>query len=144
MKSLSKEESIVGCLIGGAVGDALGLICEGLTPRRQQRLYGDITRYSFIFGKGMVSDDTEHTCMAAQALLASGGDVSLFEKDFARRLRFWLLGCPAGIGQAVVNLYVVRWIEYGTFTRLRSFQPECRGCRDRLYPTASLVEHPLK
>lgn len=34
-----RERAIVGCLWGTAVGDALGLPCEGLTPRRQQRLF---------------------------------------------------------------------------------------------------------
>ena len=41
--------------------------------------------------RGMVSDDTEHACMTAQALLASAGDPDLFARDLAWRLRLWLL-----------------------------------------------------
>jgi ADP-ribosylglycohydrolase len=46
----------------------------------------------------MVSDDTEHTCMVAQALIASGADADAFSQQLARRLRLWLLSLPAGIG----------------------------------------------
>jgi ADP-ribosylglycohydrolase len=31
--------AIVGCLLGTAVGDALGLPYEGLSPQRQRRIY---------------------------------------------------------------------------------------------------------
>jgi ADP-ribosyl-[dinitrogen reductase] hydrolase len=60
----------------------------------------------------MVSDDTEHTCMAAQALVASGGEVTVFVKDFARRLRYWLLGLPAGAGRATLRACLKLWIGY--------------------------------
>lgn len=65
------QNSVVGCLLGTAVGDALGLPYEGLSRRRGQSMYGAPDRYRFCFGKGMVSDDTEHTCMVAQALLTA-------------------------------------------------------------------------
>lgn len=37
------ERAIIGCLLGTAVGDALGLPCEGLPKRRQQRLFLDLS-----------------------------------------------------------------------------------------------------
>jgi hypothetical protein len=69
-----QQQAITGCLLGTAVGGALGLPYEGLTPRRVHRLFNDLERYHFVFGRGMVSDDTEHACFVAQGLLASGGD----------------------------------------------------------------------
>jgi hypothetical protein len=36
----------------------------------------------------MVSDDTEHTCIVAQALIASAGDPDAFQRHLARRLRW--------------------------------------------------------
>ena len=39
----SKKTSIIGCLLGTAVGDALGLPMEGLSKQRQQRIFPTIT-----------------------------------------------------------------------------------------------------
>jgi ADP-ribosyl-[dinitrogen reductase] hydrolase len=97
------ESSIVGCLLGGAVGDALGLPYEGLSPSRAARLLGEPDRYRFAFGGGMISDDTEHACLAAQALIESGGDPELFGAALGRRMRRWFLCGPAGIGLATLR-----------------------------------------
>ncbi len=76
------SESIIGCLLGTAVGDAMGLPYEGLSKRRQRLMYPTVNRHNFFFGS-MVSDDTEHTCMVAQALIVSSGDVQRFQQDLA-------------------------------------------------------------
>jgi ADP-ribosylglycohydrolase len=60
----------------------------------------------------MVSDDTEHACMTAQALLSSGGDVRRFERSLAWRLRGWLLGLPAGVGMATARATLKLWIGF--------------------------------
>lgn len=105
-------DSITGCLFGTALGDALGLPYEGLSRRRALRLLGRPDRYRFNFGRGMVSDDTEHTCMVAQALIASGGSLGAFRFEFAKRLRFWLLGLPAGVGLATLRSTIRLWLGY--------------------------------
>src|SRR6476620_4134044 len=92
VESISHSDSLAGCLLGTAVGDALGLPYEGLSPQRAARLYGSPGRYRLLFGHGMVSDDTEHACLVAQALIASGGVEGRFAQELARRLRWWLLG----------------------------------------------------
>lgn len=51
----------------------------------------------------MVSDDTEHACMVAQALIASGFDAERFPSQLAIRLRRWLLCVPAGVGMATLK-----------------------------------------
>jgi ADP-ribosylglycohydrolase len=112
-----KEEAITGCILGTAVGDALGLACEGLSRRRQRRLFPDISGYHLILGKGMTSDDTEHTLMLAQSLIETGGSgpdlLSMkFTRNFAWRLRFWLLGLPAGIGMATLRAIVKLWLGF--------------------------------
>lgn len=103
------EEAITGCILGTAVGDALGLPYEGISPQRQKRLVHELNGYHFLFGRGMVSDDTEHTCMTAQALIVSGGDPELFVKSLARQMRYWLLGVPAGIGLATLRATLRLW-----------------------------------
>jgi ADP-ribosyl-[dinitrogen reductase] hydrolase len=90
-----KRESIIGCLLGSAVGDALGLPYEKLSKNRIYQAHTPIQGHAFIFDKGMISDDTEHMCMVAQSLLVSGGDTAKFTHYLAWRLRFWLLGLPA-------------------------------------------------
>lgn len=67
----SRIDSINGCLLGTAIGDALGLPYEGLSPLRAKRMLGPPDRYRFCFGRGMVSDDTDHALMTAAALLES-------------------------------------------------------------------------
>ncbi len=55
---------IVGSLLGTAIGDSIGLPYEGLSRRRAKRLLGPPDRHRFLFGRGMVSDDTEHNVCA--------------------------------------------------------------------------------
>ena len=106
------EKQLTGCILGTAVGDALGLSLEGLSKRRQARLQPDIDGYHLIFGKGLTSDDTEHTSMVAQALIVSAGEPDTFVNSFAWRLRFWLLGLPGGIGLATLRATIKLWLGF--------------------------------
>jgi ADP-ribosylglycohydrolase len=113
------ERAVVGCILGTAVGDAFGLACEGLTRRRQARLFPDLSGYRLLpFGKGLCSDDTEHTCMLAQSLIKTPQQPDVetqaraFASDFGWRLRFWLLGLPAGIGLATLRAILKLWIGF--------------------------------
>ena len=109
---MATESSIVGCILGTALGDALGLCCEGMSRPRQRRYYPHLDAPRFVFGRGMVSDDTEHTCMVAQALIAAGNDLDRFTRSLAWRLRFWLLALPAGIGRATLRAIVKLWLGF--------------------------------
>ncbi len=75
-------------------------------------MFPEITGHRFFLGRGMTSDDTEHTCLVAQALIASGGDVDAFTRSLAWRLRFWMLGLPAGIGVATLRALIKLWIGF--------------------------------
>ena len=104
------ERALAGTILGTAVGDALGLPYEGLSRLRGQRMLGEPDRHRFVFGRGMVSDDTEHTCLIGQSLIAAGNDELEFARQFARRLRYWLLGVPAGIGFATLRATIKLWL----------------------------------
>lgn len=97
-------DRIAGVILGTAVGDALGVPYENLSRRRVRRWLGDRPlAHRFLFGRGMVSDDTEHTCMVGQALLRAPHDPEAFARALAWRLRFWLLSAPPGLGFATLR-----------------------------------------
>ena len=99
----------MGCLLGTAVGDAIGLPAERLPKRRQRKLFPELDGHRFVLRRGMTSDDTEHTCMLAQALIVSRADPDRFIRSFGWRLRGWLLGLPAGVGSATLRAIVKLW-----------------------------------
>lgn len=99
--------AIEGSLLGTAVGDALGLPREGLSPQRAERLYGaEGLEHRMLWGRGLLSDDTEHSSMVGQALLVAGADPGRFGTSLAWRLRAWLLSCPAGVGFATLRALI--------------------------------------
>jgi ADP-ribosylglycohydrolase len=107
---VTTEDAIAGCLLGQAVGDALGLPMEGLSRRRAARLFPEPDRMRFLFGRGFGSDDTEHAAMTANALLRSGGDVGRFHRSLAWRLRWWFLSGPPGVGRATAKACLKLWL----------------------------------
>lgn len=104
------ERAVIGCLLGTAVGDAIGLPMEGLPAKRLAKLFPEIGGHQLLMGRGMYSDDTEHTCMVAQALICSRGDVEPFMKSFSRHLRIWLACLPAGAGRATIKAILKLWM----------------------------------
>lgn len=98
------KPSLHGCLLGVAIGDSLGLPFEGLSRQRVARkLRSSPLQQSLLFGKGMLSDDTEQSCLVIEAVRLSEGDAQCFQKIFARRLKIWFLALPAGVGLATVK-----------------------------------------
>lgn len=97
------ETILEACLMGMAVGDALGLPYEGIGPRRAARLLGPPERHRLLFGQGMVSDDTEHALLTARALRESGEDPEAFSRGLGRGLRRWIAALPAGVGLATLR-----------------------------------------
>lgn len=69
-------------------------------------------RYRLLFGRGMVSDDTEHACLVAQALVRSGLDPDRFGRELAWSLRWWVLGIPAGAGSATLRAAFRLWMGF--------------------------------
>jgi ADP-ribosylglycohydrolase len=109
---ISLPDRFSGLLLGTAVGDALGLPAEGVSRGRIQRKWHGEWRHRFLFGRGMVSDDTEHTLFVAQGLLVHPNDVDAFRRSLAWKLRLWLLGIPAGIGLATLKAIIRLWLGF--------------------------------
>jgi len=83
-----------GCLLGGAVGDALGMPTEGYTAEEIQTRFGLVREMMpapeghFHFGlqAGQFTDDTEETLLLAESMIESSG----FSCDeFANKLIAW-------------------------------------------------------
>lgn len=100
---MNRYQATLGCLLGTAVGDAVGLRREGLSKRRGLRMYGSQPAPDLCFGRGLCSDDTEHTLMVGRALALSAGEPDEFQARLARQFRWWLLALPPGIGLATLR-----------------------------------------
>ena len=53
-----------------------------------------------------------HTCMVAESLCQCPQDADAFARCLARRLRWWLLGVPAGIGFATLRAILYLWLGF--------------------------------
>ena len=100
-----------GSLLGTAAGDAYGLPYEGLSPRRIGKRFVP-RRYALIplLHGGMVSDDTEHAVMTAQAWINGAGDPEIFRRSLRGRLKWWFARLPAGIGLATLRSCLKMWL----------------------------------
>jgi ADP-ribosylglycohydrolase len=88
-----------GCLLGGAVGDALAAPVESLHLEEIERIYGEegIRDYAAAYGKtGAITDDTQMTLFTAEGMLSArityaqtGHDPDYFRAASASYLR-WL------------------------------------------------------
>lgn len=106
------QKAITGCLLGTATGDSMGLPYEGMSANRVAKFLKKPLRQKFLLGFGMVSDDTEHCCFVAKALVQANGDVYVFEKKLAWDLRWWFAGLPAGIGLATARAIIKLWLGF--------------------------------
>ncbi|MDM8557167.1 ADP-ribosylglycohydrolase family protein [Desulfococcaceae bacterium HSG7] len=117
-ENISISDRFRGILLGTAVGDALGLPAEGMKRSRMLKRYPGRWRHRFVFDKGMLSDDTEHTLFVARSLLMHDDTAEKFIRSLAWRLRWWLLALPAGVGFATLRAILRLWV---------GFSPEYSG-----------------
>ena len=100
------SKKIVGLFLGTAVGDAIGLPREGLSPKRANKLFGlkihpALIVIPFIKRFSVCSDDTEHLWITARALIETQNqDVESFEKRLSILMKWWFLSFPVGAGKA--------------------------------------------
>ena len=86
-----KQMRAVGCLLGGAVGDALGYAVEFYSADKIFALFGErgITDYQLINGVAEISDDTQMTLFTAEAMLNKQQKESFADSLYSAYLR-WL------------------------------------------------------
>lgn len=104
-------QSIHGLLLGIAIGDSLGLPREGLSRRTAARLFGrPPLKYRLWPGVGLYSDDTQLALLTTQAICQSRSQQDSFHKAFQRRLRWYVLGLPVGIGRGTFLAGLKVWL----------------------------------
>jgi ADP-ribosylglycohydrolase len=106
---INQKSAISGCLLGCAIGDSICLPYEGMSPKRIRKIVRKPLTHRFFVGRGMVSDDTDHSLFVAQSLAINATDPDKFARALAWRFRFWLLCLPAGIGLATLRSIVRLW-----------------------------------
>ena len=92
------RESFRGCLLGGAIGDALGAPVEFMSRAEIRERYGEqgIERFDVAYGRhGAITDDTQMTMFTAEGLLQA---LSLRQRGNDER------------PQAVVHRAYLRWL----------------------------------
>jgi ADP-ribosyl-[dinitrogen reductase] hydrolase len=102
-----------GLLVGIAVGDAIGLPVEGISRTRAARMFNGPWRHRFLFGHGMISDDTEHSLFVVQSLLAHPKASDAFGRRLSWCLRWWFTSLPAGVGLATARACIKLWLGCG-------------------------------
>lgn len=97
------RDRLVGVLLGTAVGDALGLVCEGMSAKRIARRFGRLDRFYLLGRRGFVSDDTEQSALMAQSLARHPADLDGCVRAFRRSLLGWFWRLPWGVGLATIR-----------------------------------------
>lgn len=96
-------DRLAGCLLGTALGDALGLPAEGLPAARIARWFPDLDGFHLLGGIGFVSDDTEQTTLVAEVLSLHPLDPEAAAAHLRRELACWFLRLPWGVGWATAR-----------------------------------------
>lgn len=129
------RDRFAGCLLGGAIGDALGMPAEGLTREQIRAAWGWLDRFADpapdslcrTLRAGQYTDDTQLALLLVESLLDHGTaaepEWAANPEDFGRRVAEWhRRGAHAGRGPGVTCLRAagnlargVTWEEAGIF-----------------------------
>ncbi len=88
----------LGCLYGGAIGDAMGMPASFMSPEQVKKVYGKIEsfmkpekseqEYHGDLLEGEVTDDTEETIIISEVLMECGG---FSEQAFVAKMKKWCI-----------------------------------------------------
>lgn len=99
-KQAQLEDKFIGCLLGGAIGDALGFTTENLSRKRILSKYTQVTDYKVKPSWGYYTDDTQLTIALAETIVSNTG---YDNAHFRRKLARWWLVFPRLSGRSTKN-----------------------------------------
>ncbi|MCM1313801.1 MAG: ADP-ribosylglycohydrolase family protein [Muribaculaceae bacterium] len=135
-----------GCLIGGAVGDALGYIVEFFPEKKIFGHYGEngIIEYELRNNKAIISDDTQMTLFTANGLLLGAKDGSYIhsiydcykewfvtqncEYKIKLKYRSWLVDIPELWERRAPGFTCISAISSGKMGSVRNPINDSKGC----------------
>jgi len=94
---LDHADRAYGCLIGAAVGDAMGMPASFMSPEKIKRIYGRISGFLApdsaqiahgSLAEGQITDDTEESLIIADVLLEHGG---FSQQLFVEKMKAWAI-----------------------------------------------------
>lgn len=99
------QDKFSGCLLGGAVGDALGFPSENLSRDRIRRVFGRLTDYQIKPAWGYYTDDTQMAVALAEVLAEYQAFVL---EAFRRKLARWIIVPPLRLGGRTTKIAALR------------------------------------
>ncbi len=103
IETVELESRLKGSLLGTALGDALGMPCEGLSSGQISRRFGKIESFHLLGSIGFVSDDTEQSALLAQSIIKEADEAAPCARKFQVALLFWFMRLPCGVGLATLR-----------------------------------------
>lgn len=120
----SKHDRIRGTILGGALGDAVGLFTEFMSRREATSIYGPNPKFKLkppvpegfqgvhldyhrtLFDRGDFTDDTDLSLLTLMSFLNKGGptDAGIDALDYAQRLRNWVSYGFVPLGKLPVDI----------------------------------------
>ncbi|MHC0037533.1 ADP-ribosylglycohydrolase family protein [Pseudoneobacillus sp. C159] len=133
-------DKMKGGLIGLALGDAMGVATEFMTPEQIQKEYGRVTKILgggvFGFQRGETSDDTAMTVAVAKGIITNSADpIEEIGKQFLK----WRATNPPDIGITISNTfwnYQGDWFQAAKETHEQLGQSGGNGTLMRCLPIA--------
>lgn len=98
MEGEKMKNRAMGCLLGGAIGDAMGMPASFMSPNQIKKVYGRIDsflepekeeqEYHGDLQAGEITDDTEETLIISEVLIENNG---FSEKAFVSKMKDWCI-----------------------------------------------------
>jgi ADP-ribosylglycohydrolase len=130
--SVASKDQFLGCLLGVAIGDALGFPVERLSLAQIHRRYGPEGVRDFVSGEryppGTYSDDTQLTLATARALLQAGeGNLDQIAEALALEYLAWYRSPESARGPGRTTLAACANLSAGIPWRESGIR-ESKGC----------------
>jgi ADP-ribosyl-[dinitrogen reductase] hydrolase len=108
-----RQEHINGTLLGVAIGEALGIVRDGLTRRQAIKLYGARPSANGLrLSRGLSAANAAQVMMVAQALVASGTELDRFTHSLMKKTSWYALSMPSDLPRDTWRAGISYWLRF--------------------------------